>query len=166
MNFDWFWTIVLSILPISELRGGIPFALQHGFNPVIAYFVCVATNIMAFPIVYFFLEILHPVFSKIKIYNNLFDKIVVNTRKKVEKSIEKYGFWGLMIFVMIPLPVTGAYSGTLASWLFNIDKKKSFLAVVLGVMIAGIIVTAVYYSGMGISHYFIKDVSNFVPETH
>ena len=56
MNADWLWTIFWSIIPISELRGGIPFAFYHNLNPVAAYFVCVLTNLMAFPIVYFFVE--------------------------------------------------------------------------------------------------------------
>lgn len=166
MNYDWFWTVLLSILPISELRGGIPYALANGIHPVLAYFVCVGANALAFPIVYFFLEILHPIFEKMEWYKSLFEKIIVRTRKKVEKPIAKYGFWGLMIFVMIPLPVTGAYTGTLGSWLFNIDKKKSFMAVVLGVMIAGVIVIAVYYSGMGLSKYLLKDTSHLIPNAH
>jgi len=163
MNYDWFWTIFLSILPISELRGGIPFALAHGINPLLAYIVCVSTNALAFPIVYFFLEILHPIFSKMKWYVSLFEKIVVRTRKKVEKPIAKYGFWGLMVFVMIPFPVTGAYTGTMASWLFNIDKKKSFMAVFLGVMISGAIVTAIYFSGIEMFNFLLKDTSHLIP---
>ena len=67
MNADWLWTIFWSILPISELRGGIPFALSQSLNPILVYFVCVGTNILAFPIVYFFLEMLHPIFSKIEL---------------------------------------------------------------------------------------------------
>jgi uncharacterized membrane protein len=160
LNSDWFWTIFWSILPISELRGGIPYALANNMNPVVAYFLAVGVNILAFPIVYFFIEKLHPIFKKWTFYNNLFEKIIVRTRKKVHNEIEKYGFWGLMVFVMIPLPVTGAYTGSLASWVFEIDKKKGFLAVSLGVALAGIIVTAVYLSGAQAFHFLIKDVSH------
>ena len=56
--------------------------------------------------------------------------------------MEKYGFWGLMVFVMIPLPGTGAYLGTIASYAFNIDKQKAFLAISLGVIGSGIILQA------------------------
>ncbi len=161
MNSDWLWTIFWSILPISELRGGIPFALSQNLNPFLVYLICVFTNILAFPIVYFFLEILHPLFSKWNWYKSLFDKFIIRTRKKVETQIEKYGFWGLMVFVMIPLPVTGAYTGTLASWLFKIDKKKAFLAVSLGVIISGIIVSAIYLSGVQVFQFLLKDVSHF-----
>lgn len=160
MNVDWLWTIFWSILPVSELRGGIPYAFFKGLDPVWTYFVCVGVNLLAFPIVYFFVENLHPIFSKVKIYNILFEKFIVRTRKKVEKPIEKYGFWGLMIFVMIPLPVTGAYTGSFGSWLFKIDKKKSFMAVALGVAIAGIIVSAVVFSGSEAFKFLLKDVSH------
>ena len=77
---------------------------------------------------------------------------------RVEKKIEKYGFWGLMIFVMIPLPVTGAYTGCFAAWLFNIPKKKVFLAVSLGIIISGIIVTTLMVSGMEAFQFLIKDI--------
>ena len=133
--------IGLSILPIAELRGGIPYAILHEINPIVAYFICVSANILAFPIVYFFLEFLHPIFMKVKLYQDLFEKIVVRTRKKVIKNIDKWGFWGLMIFVMIPLPVTGAHTGSFAAWLFGINKSKAFMAVSFGVIIAGVIVT-------------------------
>lgn len=150
--------IVLSMLPIAELRGGIPYAIFNGISPVLAYFICVGANIMAFPIVHFFLEFLHPYFMKVKLYENLFDKIVVRTRKKIEGNIEKWGFWGLMIFVMIPLPVTGAYTGSFAAWLFNIQKKKAFMSVALGVVIAGIIVTVGYVFFKEALSFFFKEV--------
>lgn len=160
MNEDWLWTIFWSVLPISELRGGIPYAFTQGLNPILAYFVCVGVNLLAFPIVYFFLEFFHPLFNKWSFYNTLFEKIIVRTRKKVEGPIAKYGFWGLMVFVMIPLPVTGAYTGSLASWVFEIDKKKSIMAVAFGVAIAGIIVTAIMVSGSTALNFLIKDVSH------
>jgi len=147
MNNPIFEAILLSILPISELRGGIPYAIYHDVDPFVSYFICVSVNILAFPIVYFFLEFLHPIFLKLNFYKNLFDKLVIRTRKKLEQKIEKWGFWGLMIFVMIPLPITGAYTGSLAAWLFNIPKKKAFISVIFGVMISGIIVTTIWMFG-------------------
>lgn len=98
--------IILSMLPIAELRGGIPYAISQGVDFKTAYLLCVGANLMAFPIVYFFLGVFHVQFMKIGFYENLFNKFVTRTRGKVEKQVEKYGFWGLMVFVMIPLPVT------------------------------------------------------------
>ena len=146
------------MLPIAELRGGIPYAISNDIDPLTAYVICVGANLLAFPIVFFFLGVLHPVFMKVKLYQNLFDKFVIRTRNKIEKNIEKWGFWGLMIFVMIPLPVTGAYTGSFAAWLFNIKKRQAFLAVSLGVIIAGIIVLAISVTGAEAFNFLIKKV--------
>ena len=150
--------ILLSMLPIAELRGGIPYAIANDVNPFLTYVICVGANILAFPIVFFFLEFLHPLFLKINIYQKLFGKFVLKTRKKLDTKIKKYGFWGLMLFVMIPLPVTGAYTGSLAAWLFNIPKKKAFISVALGVIISGIIITIISLSGMEAFNFLIKKV--------
>ena len=158
MNSILFYAILLSLLPIAELRGGIPYAIANNINPFIAYFICVGANVLAFPIVFFFLEFLHPLFLKIDLYKNLFDKFVIKTREKLNDKIKKYGFWGLMIFVMIPLPVTGAYTGSFAAWLFNIPKKKAFLSVVLGVVISGIIVTTIMLTGIEAFQFLLKDI--------
>lgn len=151
-------SILLSMLPIAELRGGIPYAISNDINPITAYFICVGANLLAFPIVFFFLEFLHPVFMKVNFYETLFDKFVIRTRKKIEKNIEKWGFWGLMIFVMIPLPVTGAYTGSFAAWLFNIKKRQAFMAVSLGVIIAGLIVTTIMITGASAFNFLIKTI--------
>ncbi|MDA9612237.1 small multi-drug export protein [Flavobacteriales bacterium] len=158
MNSILFYAILLSLLPIAELRGGIPYAIANNINPFIAYFICVGANVLAFPIVFFFLEFLHPLFLKIDLYKNLFDKFVIKTRGKLNDKIKKYGFWGLMLFVMIPLPVTGAYTGSFAAWLFNIPKKKAFLSVVLGVVISGIIVTTIMLTGIEAFQFLLKDI--------
>ncbi|MBT6808064.1 MAG: small multi-drug export protein [Flavobacteriales bacterium] len=159
MNNTLIEAFLFSILPIAELRGGIPYAIFNDIHPLTAYIVCVVANILVFPIVYFFLEVIHPIFLKISFYNNLFDKIVIRTRKKLGLKIKKYGFWAIMIFVMIPLPVTGVYTGTLASWLFDIPKKRSFLSIVLGVIISGLIMTGIsLFSSEVIKDLFIKNL--------
>ncbi len=147
---------ILSLLPISELRGGIPYAIGNGVNIIWAYIVCVLFNILVIPILYLFLETLHNVFYKIKFYRLIFDKWVARTRKKAEKSVEKYGYWGIMLFVAIPLPVTGAYTGTLAAWLLELDKKRSFWYLALGVVIAGVIVSIATLTGLGLMKIFVK----------
>lgn len=150
--------IILSMLPIAELRGGIPYAISQGVDFKTAYLLCVGANLMAFPIVYFFLGVFHVQFMKIGFYENLFNKFVTRTRGKVEKQVEKYGFWGLMVFVMIPLPVTGAYTGSFAAWLFGFKKRQGFLAVSLGVFIAGVIVTLISLSGIEAFQFLLKKI--------
>lgn len=155
---DIIYSIILSMMPIAELRGGIPYALAHDITPVTAYFMCCLANILAFPIVYLFMGFFHNLFNKMDWYATLFDKIVIRTRKKVGDNLEKWGFWGLMVFVMIPLPVTGAYTGSFAAWVFGIEKRKGFLAITLGVFIAGLIVTAVFLSGVELFSFLMKKV--------
>ena len=155
---DTIYSIILSMMPIAELRGGIPYALANDISPVKAYLICTAANMLAFPIVYLFMGFFHDLFSKMKWYTNLFEKLVIRTRGKVEDKLEKWGFWGLMVFVMIPLPVTGAYTGSFAAWVFGIQKTKAFMAVFLGILIAGLIVTAIFLSGAEVFSFLLKKV--------
>ncbi len=156
---DIVYSFLLSILPIAELRGGLPYAiLKADMDPLYAYALCVGANILVYPITILFLEFFHKHFMKWGFYAGIFDKMVVRTQKKTTELIERYGFWGLMIFVMIPLPVTGAYTGTFAAWLFGIKKRKAFLAVSLGVIISGIIVSTVVLTGSEALNFLIKNV--------
>ena len=142
------YAIILSLLPISELRGGIPYAYLSD-NPIwLSYLVCVTANFFVAPIVFLFLGTAHNLLIKWRFYEKLFDRFVQRVRRKTSHLIEKYGFWGVALFVAIPLPVTGAYTGSVAAWLFGLDKKKSMLAVLVGVCIAGVIVSSVLYFGV------------------
>ena len=145
-------TILLSILPISELRGAIPYAIINNINPLSAFFLAVLANFLVAPIMFFFLDNLHKYFLKIKSYEKFFNKYVESKRKSFEKHVRtKFEFWALVIFIAIPLPLTGAYSGTLIAWFFKLKRRKSYLAVFLGVLIAGIIVTL---TTLGIKNLF------------
>lgn len=143
MNFSLLWAILLSISPISELRGGIPYAILNGINPLTAFIVCVLANIAIIIFIFFFLDFLHNSFMKLSIYRKIFGFFLERTRKKVdevEKKMGIYGFLALTIFVAIPLPATGAWTGCLIAWILGLDRKKSILAISLGVFIAGLIV--------------------------
>lgn len=148
--------VILSILPIAELRGGIPYAVANDMSIGYAFILCVMANIMVIPITYIFLETVHKVLYRLKIYQTVFDKYIDRTRRKGEKSFSKYGYWGIMIFVAIPLPVTGAYTGTAAAWVLKLEKRKSFWYLALGVVIAGVIVSIATMTGLGLMKIFIK----------
>ena len=148
--------ILLSLLPISELRGGIPYAYSQGMSIMMAGTICVLANILVIPLLYLFLETLHKPLYRIGLYKKIFDFWVTRTQKKAEAKIGKYGYWGVMLFVAIPLPITGAYTGTLAAWLLNLDKKKAFWFLALGVVIAGIIVSVVTVTGLELFQIFLK----------
>lgn len=133
------------LIPIFELRGGLPIALAGGMHPLLAYGYCVALNLLVTPVVLIFLNTFHKLFLRFAWYKKISDKLIERARAKVKAKIDKYGFLGLALFVAIPLPVTGAYTGALGAWILGMDMKKAFLAISLGVAVAGGLVTGAYY---------------------
>jgi uncharacterized membrane protein len=152
------WTVFFSVLPISELRGAIPFAVANGINPVFAYFFAVFFNALVGPIVFVFLNTFHKLFSKMTWYVKLFDHVVNRTREKVGEKINKYGYLGVALFVAVPLPVTGAWTGTLGAWIFGLQKRKTFAAVLLGVTISGLIVSLITFFGVEALSFLTKEI--------
>ena len=152
-------SILLGILPISELRGAIPYAYLNGVPIWLSYIIGVLSNAMVPFIGFTFFETLHKLLDKWGFYHRLFEKTVDRARKKVGDKVSKYGLLGLMLFVAIPLPVTGAWTGILGAWVLGLDRKKSVLFILLGVLISGIIVSTVLYTGAGISSLFTKTVN-------
>ena len=152
------WTALLSIVPISELRGAIPFAVTQGIHPVTAYFFAVFFNALVGPIVFIFLNSFHKLFSRMNWYTKIFDDFVEKTRHKVEDKINRFGYWGVALFVAIPLPITGAWTGTLGAWIFGLKKRKTILAVILGVSISGLIVSLITFFGVEALSFLIKKV--------
>jgi len=130
-------TLLATISPISELRGGIPLGISLGLDPLFTFFIAVIANALIFFPVFFALRLFY---DKLLYRIPLFDKYLENLRKRGKPKVEKYGFWGLTLFVAIPLPITGAYTGTILAWLLGMDWKKAFPAVGLGVVVAGVVV--------------------------
>jgi uncharacterized membrane protein len=149
-------TITLCLLPISELRGGLPFALANEIPLPLAYLICVGANALVSPLVYLFLSSLHKLLERWRPYRRLFERLVERSRRRVHAKVEKYGYAGLILFVAIPLPITGAYTGTLGAWILGMDRRKTILAVFVGVIIAGIIVATVFTLGIKALYFFIK----------
>ena len=152
-------TALLSLAPISELRGAIPYAIVNNANPVFAYFYCVFFNSLIAPLFYLFILTIHKLFFKLAWYRKLFEKFITRARDKIKKGVEKYGYFGIMLFVAIPLPLTGAYTGTAGAWVLGLEKRKTILAVTAGVVISGIIVSLVLYFGIETFSFVTKKVS-------
>ncbi|MFA6507508.1 MAG: small multi-drug export protein [Treponemataceae bacterium] len=153
-----FWTAFLAFLPISELRGAIPFAIARGMDWRWAYVYSVGLNALVAPACWIFLSTFHKLFLKMDWYRSFFDHFVERARGKVHQQVEKWGWLGIAVFVAIPLPVTGAWTGTLGSWILGLSKRKTMLAVILGVAGAGVIVTAVVVLGVKALDLFVKRV--------
>jgi len=138
--------LMVSAMPLSELRGGIPLALYLGFSPLESYILAVLGNLIPVPFILLLLDKIKNI--KIKFIS----KIYLATTTRIEKRrsiIEKYGYVGLMLFVAVPLPITGAWTGSLLAFLLGLNKLKSFIAISVGVSLAGIIVTL---TSVGVLH--------------
>ncbi|MBU0470111.1 MAG: small multi-drug export protein [Nanoarchaeota archaeon] len=150
--------ILLTFLPFLELRASIPYGIFNAdLSVVTIFFICVVANIILAPLIYFFLNNFIHIFLKIKFIDKLYQKTVIKTQKKVSKYVEKYGVLGLAIFIGIPLPGSGVYSGALGAYLLGFKFKDFFKAAVIGVIIAGIIVLLVTTLGNGAWSIFIKN---------
>ena len=154
----YLWTAFLSILPISELRGAIPFAVANGVPWYAAYPLAVFFNAMVAPLCWVFLSTLNRLFLKISWYKYFFEKFIERARGKLHDNVERWGWLGVAVFVAIPLPLTGAWTGTIGAWVLGLSKRKTMIAVILGVLIAGAIVTAVVLLGIQALNLFVKKI--------
>ncbi len=137
--------LIISMLPVVELRGGILAAALLKVDFMIAFPICIIGNLLPIPIVLIFLDKIFGFMSRFKIFKKVLDWL----NKKAEKNSEKaksWKFWGLMIFVGIPLPGTGAWTGALVANAIKMRFKKSFPAIVAGVFLAGTIMSILCYA--------------------
>ncbi len=136
---DLFWLIGISLVPGIELRGSIPLGVGLGIHPLLVFGITVVTNCALVPPYLLFLDLFYDRFlSRWSWFRRL---MVERVRAKGEGLIKRYGVVGLALFVAVPLPGTGAYSGATLAWLVGMDRRKSTLAVAAGVVIAGVVVT-------------------------
>lgn len=133
--------LIISALPIFELRGAIPVAINLFHFPwYYAFLLAVIGNMIPVPIILLFLNTIVRYLSKIGFFDRFFRWLFTHTRKR-GSIIERYERIGLALFVAVPLPFTGAWTGSLAAVLFGMKFKHSILSIFIGVLIAGIIVT-------------------------
>ena len=135
-----------SMLPIIELRGAIPLGAGLGLPWWQTYLIAVAGNMLPVPIILLFVKSVLNWMAKCRV--KFFNKVAGKMFEKAERNrdkIERYAFWGLTLFVAIPLPATGAWTGTLVAALFDMKFWKSVLAALLGVLIAGVVMTLISY---------------------
>ena len=142
MFLNYLIVFLISMVPIVELRGAIPVAVGMGLDPVISYIICIIGNMLPVPIIYFFARKVL-IWGKDKKYIGKFFTFCIEKGEKGGKKLQKKAgrglFIALMLFVGIPIPGTGAWTGTLAASFLDMGFKKSVIAVLLGVLLAGII---------------------------
>ncbi|NMB92198.1 MAG: small multi-drug export protein [Parcubacteria group bacterium] len=144
---------LISLSPLAELRGAIPVAISvYHFSWLKAFLISFLGNIIIIvPIIWFLETSSNWLMKKSKFFNRFFTWIFDKTRKKIDHRYNKYRNWALLIFVAIPLPTTGAWTGSIAAYLLGLSKKESFVFISLGVLVAGCIVTILTLLGI---HFF------------
>jgi len=140
-------TFILAMLPITELRGSIPWAYFFTEIPLIViFFISILSNfLVTIPIVNFLSPTIKFI-SRWNIGDRIFTWILNRTRRR-GAMIEKFHFWGLVLFVGIPLPITGAWTGCIAAHLFGIAKPKALFAILLGLCLSATIVSTLLLTG-------------------
>ncbi|HBG16431.1 MAG TPA: ligand-binding protein SH3 [Firmicutes bacterium] len=139
--------ILMAIVPYIELRGAIPLAiLGYGASPLTAFVLGVCGNLLPIIPIMLLLPVLANWAERILVIRRFFCWIRRRTKKHRVK-INNYGFFGLVFFVAIPLPMTGVWTGSAIAYLLGVRKRSAFAALTLGVLIAGVIVTLMVILG-------------------
>lgn len=148
----YLWIMLLSMLPLTELRVAIPLAIGYDFSPLAAFALGVAGNMLPIPFVFLFIR---PLFQRLRRLPFLSAPIERLEARGWSKSarVRRYRLWGLALFVAIPLPGTGAWSGALIASLLDMRFKHAIPAIFIGVLMAGVLVTLIslgLLAGMGL----------------
>lgn len=148
------YVFLIAMAPIVELRGAIPVGAVLKLPFWQNFLAALVGNMIPVPFILLFIPKILTWLEKFK----SFEKIVGWVRRKADKHSEKIlrvSFWGLLLFVMLPCPGTGAWTGSLVAALFDLPKKRSFLAVFLGVVGCGIIMTLASYGVLGFLSFLV-----------
>ena len=138
---DWLVVFIISLCPILECRLGMFTAIVLlQMNPFVGFVISFLGNILPIPFILLLINWIFEVLKKVPGIKKIVFWLENKTLKKRDK-IDKYGIWGLLLFVAIPLPGTGGWTGALLASLLHLDKKKSFGVIAIGVFIAGLIMT-------------------------
>jgi uncharacterized membrane protein len=136
--------MVLALLPVAESRLSIPYGIMNGVDLFTVVLLSIIGNIIPAPLILLTMNRIEKwimSFNNENIVKKLFIKYIDNLRKRSKKLIEKYGFLGLIIFIAIPLPATGVWTGSIVAYIFGIDPKRAFFAIFIGLIIAIFIIT-------------------------
>lgn len=141
---------IISVLPILELRGGLLAASLLEVDPFTAYIVAIIGNLLPIPFILLFIKRIIAWLrnSKVKFFNKIAKFLDEKVAKNKDK-IEKYGYLGLLLFVGVPLPGTGAWTGCLLAAVLDMDRKKSFVSILCGILMASIIMMVISYGIVG-----------------
>ena len=140
---------IISMIPILELRGGLIVSKLLEVPITTAIPLCIIGNIIPIPFILLFIKQIFKWMKKIRLFRGLVEKLENKAMSKSD-NIKRYEFWGLVLFVGIPLPGTGAWTGSLIAALLDVDFKKAVLAELLGIAIATVIMSIFSYGLLGV----------------
>ena len=140
---------IISMIPILELRGGLIVSKLLEVPITTAIPLCIIGNIIPIPFILLFIKQIFKWMKKIRLFRGLVEKLENKPMSKSD-NIKRYEFWGLVLFVGIPLPGTGAWTGSLIAALLDVDFKKAVLAELLGIAIATVIMSIFSYGLLGV----------------
>ena len=138
-------TFLMSMIPVIELRGAIPYGVVAGLSVHTAFILAVIGNLLPIP---FLIVFTRKVFEWLRTKSERLNRMVEKLERKAEAKrdiVEKYKFLGLMILVAIPLPGTGAWTGALVAAMMDMRLKRAMPAIIVGVLVAGVFVTTLTY---------------------
>lgn len=140
--FGWLpkeaFAALISMVPVIELRGGLPYAILSGISPWLAFPLCIVANLIPVPFILWFITPIFDWMKTTRLFRPMAEKLEKKAMNKSDK-LEKGYFWGLLLFVGIPLPGTGAWTGALLASMLNVPKKKAIPAIALGVCLAAVL---------------------------
>jgi len=149
--------ILITLIPTLELRASIPYGiLRTDMHWETVILVCVVTNIVLGPLVYLILDKAIALLLKFEWLKGIYQRTVTRTQRRIQKSVNRYGEMGVAMFIGIPLPGTGSYSGALGAYLLGLGYRKFIVANIIGVLMAGTIVTLVVLTGVEALQILIK----------
>ena len=135
---------IVSLLPVLELRGGLIAAKLMDIEFWKAFVICYVGNMLPIPFILLFIRRIFNFLKRFQKFEKIIDKLEARSLRKADK-VKKYRLWGLFLFVAIPLPGTGAWTGALVADIFDIRIKHSLPIIAVGVLTAGIIMSALSY---------------------
>ncbi|OUJ18399.1 putative membrane protein [Methanonatronarchaeum thermophilum] len=139
---DWLAVVVISMLPVVELRGGLPLAVGfYGMSLGWGFVAAVVGNLLPVPFLLKFLPYLEERLRVFRVFDLFFDWLFDRVRDRMTGSVRTYGLLGLIPFVAVPLPVTGAWTGVAAAYLFGFRLVPATLVIFVGILISGFIVS-------------------------
>jgi uncharacterized membrane protein len=151
----WFRIFFASMIPWLESRYVIPIAMDLGYAWWEVFPIAVAGNILPIPFILIFFKYAEKYLRNFKFWANLMDKLFDYTRRRADKKIRRYEHIGLLLFVALPVPFTGAWTGALIAYLFGLKFSKSLITIFIGVLIAASIMTFIKLTGIDTLIIFI-----------